>query len=70
MNQPFFLKKLDNSLFALFPLPKIINLFRPRHFRSIMIILAIVNDGSANDIYLEVSKLIIAKGKTPEYTDY
>ncbi len=36
---------------------------------ALIITLAIVNDGSANDIHLEVSELIIAKGKTPEYTD-
>ena len=36
---------------------------------ALMITLAIVNDGSANDIHLEVSELIITKGKTPEYTD-
>jgi len=36
---------------------------------GVMITLATVNDGSANDNHLEVSYLILSKGKTPDYID-
>lgn len=36
---------------------------------ALMTTLAIVNDGSANDVHLEVSQLILEKGKSPEHTD-
>lgn len=36
---------------------------------ALMLSLAIVNDGSANDNHLEVSYLILAKEKSPEHTD-
>ncbi|MFK8005599.1 MAG: phospholipid carrier-dependent glycosyltransferase [Saprospiraceae bacterium] len=54
-NDSPFLKSLNYFIFAI--------------STTLMITLAIVNDGSANDVHLEVSELIITKGKTPEYTD-